>query len=646
MRFNSLITRHVINSFAIIAVISLYIYAGYALTLNIKDNAKRVNLGGSLRYRAFKLAWLSNRIPAAQQGAIRGGAGRNESAQNGADRSGTARGGASAPGTEARLKAEIKAETENIHKIIAALRYGSAEFDISPLKNAAAGDALSRLSSEWETDLTPLLAKISDPKNENIADLVHICDHRVERLLTDINTFINLLEDDYKTRISRFDRYRIFTVLFLMVFVSIIFFYLKNELVNPIFKLRDAARQLESENFDVRVGIDNDNELGELARSFDKMALALKKAFDDLDTGRRELLALFKASNAMLEVYSTENLYKTVCENIVRLYNVKMVWLGVVREGDFTVHPVASAGFEDGYLATIRITCDDTPMGRGPIGTAVKTRQPVLFRSGEPDFEPWQDEFKRRGYEAVLAVPLLSGHRCMGALAIYSAERDYFNVRRMDMLQIFSNHAATVVENTGLIEYIVYALARAAEMNDEDTGNHILRVGRYCAVLAEALGLPEDIVSTLRLHATLHDVGKLQIHPDILKKPGKLTPEEWEEMKKHTEYGARIIGSHHMLDTAKTVALNHHERYDGSGYPHGLTGEDIPLEARIMSIADIYDALRSKRVYKPALDHETAVKIITEGDGRTMPSHFDPAALEAFKQNAGAFEEIYEKLRG
>ena len=200
-------------------------------------------------------------------------------------------------------------------------------------------------------------------------------------------------------------------------------------------------------------------------------------------------------------------------------------------------------------------------------------------------------------------------------------------------------------ETESAFEYTVYALARASEANDEDTGNHILRVGDYCALIAEGLGLPADFVEALRIQATLHDVGKIHVHPDILKKPGKLTREEWVEMKKHTVHGPTIIGNHPRLAMASKIAASHHERWDGSGYPLGLKGEQIPIEGRILNIADQYDALRNKRSYKPALDHLTTYMIIAEGDGRTLPQHFDPDVLRLFKKFHGRFEEIYERRK-
>lgn len=175
---------------------------------------------------------------------------------------------------------------------------------------------------------------------------------------------------------------------------------------------------------------------------------------------------------------------------------------------------------------------------------------------------------------------------------------------------------------------IIQRLGMASEYKDNETGMHVIRMSHYSKTLALAIGYSEEGAEEILNAAPMHDVGKIGIPDSIIQKPGKLTEEEWQIMKRHPQIGAEIIGDHHssLLKLAKSIALTHHEKFDGTGYPYQLKGENIPLEGRIIAIADVFDALTTVRPYKKAWEVEDALSFLQKEAG----THFDPQLVKEF----------------
>lgn len=291
---------------------------------------------------------------------------------------------------------------------------------------------------------------------------------------------------------------------------------------------------------------------------------------------------------------------------------------------------------------------------KGVVGWVVKNGKPLIVKDPykDPRFNP--DVDIKTGYRTknILCVPIFDKKgEVMGAFeAINKLGRKNFTKTDMKIFELIASYAGSVIETSLLEKQIkeayketILRLSHAAEYKDKETYNHIIRVGLYAEIMGRGLGLEEEVCKNLAVAAPLHDVGKIGIPDAILLKPGPLTEEEWEIMKKHTIIGYEILkgSKSELLQMAALIALEHHEKWDGSGYPYGKKGKEISLWGRITAIADVCDALLSKRPYKDAWNSEKVYEYLKGQSGK----HFDPEILNIFLKNYDEVLRIKEEYK-
>ncbi|MFN0118732.1 MAG: HD domain-containing phosphohydrolase [Elusimicrobiota bacterium] len=295
---------------------------------------------------------------------------------------------------------------------------------------------------------------------------------------------------------------------------------------------------------------------------------------------------------------------------------------------------------------TIRI-----PMEKGIAGAVVISGNLLNIKDVYKDARFNSDIDQKTGYKTktMLAAPMFTAKdSVLGVFQVLNRkDQKSFDKQDEELLTMIADQASAHIENAQLYQEIrkvtqetIIRLAAAVEFKDHDTRAHLWRMSQYSAIIAREMGFENEWVENLRLAAPMHDIGKIGVPDAILNKPGKLDPQEWEEMKKHPLYGADILkdAENELMQMSATIALCHHEKWDGSGYPRGISGEAIPIEARIATLADVFDALTSKRVYKASFSLEDTLKIVDENTGK----HFDPKVVEAFYKSLPKVKAIME----
>ena len=277
----------------------------------------------------------------------------------------------------------------------------------------------------------------------------------------------------------------------------------------------------------------------------------------------------------------------------------------------------------------------DTMAARGTIGhDAIHEGTPrAVVRWRSDLFHHYPEAVHRGGFESIVCFPLEARGRSLGVLTFYYRIPREFGRPDLDLGAVLARTTALAVDNSLLLSegrqnmlHTVQALVRSLEAKDSETSYHSLRVTQYATLIAEQMGLDEETIRNVQYGAMLHDIGKIGIVGQVLNKKGRLTEEEWAVVRTHPLIGARIVEAVDTLAGAVPAVRHHHEAFDGSGYPDGLCGKEIPLGARLVTVPDFYDALTTDRPYRAALPHEEAIRAVREKSGVA----FDPEIAEIF----------------
>jgi len=335
----------------------------------------------------------------------------------------------------------------------------------------------------------------------------------------------------------------------------------------------------------------------------------------------RGFQALAEICGAIATCTSERDIIHKVMDLVQKTFCAEVCTLRLLEEGSGVLVLSASLGLTD-YSKPVRL-------GESVVGRAVLERRPYAISNiGDSPYKN-SDMVKKHGIQSLVSVPLLLRDRSIGGMTLYSCSPEGFCATDIRVLVAVATQLATVIENTQLIRDTVstlVSLARAIEAKDAYTQGHSERVTAYAVKLAERVGMVGSDLSILKQVAPMHDIGKIGISESIINKPARLSPQERTVMEEHPVIGETIVNSIRSLQSGLFLIRNHHERMDGSGYPDGLVGDEIPFAARIIAIADAYDAMTSKRPYRDPLNVNIALEELSANAG----TQFDEELVKAF----------------
>ena len=373
-----------------------------------------------------------------------------------------------------------------------------------------------------------------------------------------------------------------------------------------------------------------------------------------LQANARELQLLSEINNTLVHAKSEEELLRACCRIMVETGGYRMAWVGFAEEGPGKpVVPVAHYGYEDGYLKVVKITWADAEQGQGPGGRAIRSGKVEIAEDfcADPVMTPWHEEALQRGYHSVIALPLRLSEGNMASLIAYRAKNGGFSISERRLMEQIASDLAYGIANQraeiartrhqedlrAALEQTIDVIAETVDQRDPYTAGHERRVADLCMRIAQKLGLPEDRSHGLHLAASIHDLGKIGIPAEILSKPGLLTSTQFNLLKEHVQLGYDILKDIAFPWPIAEMILQHHERLDGSGYPQGLKADAISLEARILAVADVVEAMSSHRPYRASKGIDVALDEILAQSGTLYDAQVADACARIFREDGYEF---------
>ena len=396
-------------------------------------------------------------------------------------------------------------------------------------------------------------------------------------------------------------------------------------------------------------------------------SLTVEDEIRNIFTGIRNTMELVEQVNANVSFSDTLNyIFETFIQYIPYTY----IGIALFKQGEASDHLIASYGISEGpqhaNLAN-QILGYEVPLDETSLGKLLANQKPRIINDLDAYFETHEIKsyskiLLENGIKSSITLPLVANGQSLGFIFFSSSQKNVYTKKHIDYLHVISNSIALSFQKNIFVDDLLYstvlALAKLSEARDGDTGDHLQRISKYCGIIAKAMyshpkyrsEVDLQFISDIERFSPMHDIGKVGIPDDILLKPGKLTADEFKVMKTHATYGANVLveAEKNLENRGKSlfsmgidIALHHHEKFDGSGYPEKLKGKEIPLAARIVSIADVYDALLSKRPYKSSMPRDKVLELMKAGRG----THFDPEIFDIFIEVEGALYAVYLEFK-